>query len=108
MPAKHGNDRFGWDFEAVKVDSRQEWNDWLGRIDVKGGTHEQQIKFYTDLWHVLLGRHKLDDVSGDYPDYTKGQRVGNATINAQLIVRTLPKIQTVRFVFICITRTLFG
>lgn len=93
------NDRFGWDFEAVKVDSRQEWNDWLGRIDVKGGTHEQQIKFYTDLWHVLLGRHKLDDVSGDYPDYTKGQRVGNATINAQLIVRTLPKNPdgTVRF-----------
>jgi predicted alpha-1,2-mannosidase len=85
------SDRFGWDFEAVREDSRQEWNDWLGRIDVKGGTYEQQIKFYTDLWHVLLGRHKLDDVSGDYPDYTQGERVGNATINAQLIVRTLPQ-----------------
>ena len=85
------SDRFDWDFDAVKSDARKEWNDWLGRIDVKGGTNEQQIKFYTDLWHVLLGRHKLDDVSGDYPDYTQGLRVGNSTQNARLIVRSLPK-----------------
>lgn len=93
------NDRFGWDFNAVKADSRKEWNEWLGRIDVKGGTHQQQIKFYTDLWHVLLGRQKLDDLSGDYPDYTEGQRVGNATLNARLKVRTLPRNPdgTVRF-----------
>lgn len=84
------SDPFGWDFEAVKTDARNDWNNWLGRIDVKGGTNEQQIKFYTDLWHVLLGRHKLDDISGDYPDYTQGQRVGNATINARLKIRKLP------------------
>ncbi|MDR1925511.1 MAG: GH92 family glycosyl hydrolase [Planctomycetaceae bacterium] len=80
-----------WDFDAVREDAKKEWNEWLGRIDVKGGTNEQQIKFYTDLWHVLLGRHKLDDVSGDYPDYTQGQRSGSRTLNARLIVRTLPK-----------------
>ncbi|PXV59981.1 putative alpha-1,2-mannosidase [Dysgonomonas alginatilytica] len=85
---KDGNQ---WDFEAVKNASQKEWNEWLGRIDVKGGSNEQQIKFYTDIWHTLLGRHKLDDYSGDYPDYTQGKRVGNATIGAQLKVRTLPK-----------------
>lgn len=80
-----------WDFDAVRKKSQQEWNDWLGRIDVKGGTNEQQIKFYTDIWHTLLGRHKIDDYSGDYPDYTQGERVGSATKNAKLIVRQLPK-----------------
>ncbi|MGQ7871008.1 GH92 family glycosyl hydrolase [Sunxiuqinia sp. sy24] len=80
-----------WNFEAVRNASQKEWNEWLGRIDVKGGTNEQQIKFYTDLWHVLLGRHKLDDVSGDYPDYTQGERRGSHTINAQRKVRKLPK-----------------
>lgn len=85
---KDGNQ---WDFEAVKNSSQKEWNEWLGRIDVKGGSNEQQIKFYTDIWHSLLGRHKLDDYSGDYPDYTQGTRVGNATIGSQLKVRTLPK-----------------
>ena len=81
----------GWDFDAVRKASQDEWNEYMGRIDVKGGTNEQRIKFYTDLWHVLLGRHKIDDLSGDYPDYTQGERVGNATVGAKLKIRTLPK-----------------
>lgn len=80
-----------WDFDRVKQNAKDEWNQWLGRIDVKGGDDAQKIKFYTDLWHTLLGRHKLDDFSGDYPDYTQGERVGSHTINATLKVRTLPK-----------------
>ncbi|MDR1224044.1 MAG: GH92 family glycosyl hydrolase [Tannerella sp.] len=81
----------GWDFDAVRKASQDVWNEYLGRIDVKGGTDAQQVKFYTDLWHVLLGRHKVDDLSGDYPDYTQGERAGSATKNAVLKVRTLPK-----------------
>jgi len=80
-----------WDFDKVLADARDEWNKWLGRIDVQGGTGEQQIKFYTDLWHALLGRHKLDDASGDYPDYTQSKREGFVTVDAKLKVRTLPK-----------------
>ncbi|MDR1880997.1 MAG: GH92 family glycosyl hydrolase [Tannerellaceae bacterium] len=80
-----------WDFAKVREEAIAEWNEWLGRIDVKGGSAEQQTKFYTDLWHVLLGRHKIDDISGDYPDYTQGQRSGSRTLNARLIVRQLPK-----------------
>ncbi|MCM4150844.1 glycoside hydrolase family 92 protein [Arenibacter sp. N53] len=80
-----------WDFDKVRLDSKMEWNDWLGKIQVKGGTNEHKIKFYTDLWHVLLGRHKIDDFTGDYPDYTKGLRKGNHTINAELKIRTVPK-----------------
>lgn len=79
-----------WDFDMVRHNSRKEWNEWLGRIDVKGDTEEQKIKFYTDLWHVLLGRHKLDDVTGDYPDNTQGKRSGTHA-DSKLIVRTLPK-----------------
>lgn len=80
-----------WDFNQVRNQSQQEWNEWLGKIDVEGGTDAQRIKFYTDLWHTLLGRHKLDDYNGEYPDYTTGQRVGSDTKNAQLKVRQLPK-----------------
>lgn len=80
----------GWDFNKVKEESRQVWNNWLGKIDVKGGTVDQKVKFYTDLWHVLLGRHKTNDVSGDYPDRTTGKRDGNFT-DAIFKVKTLPK-----------------
>ncbi|GAB3656475.1 hypothetical protein GCM10028791_28300 [Echinicola sediminis] len=64
-----------WDFDVVKAESRNVWNDWLEKIKVEGGTVEQRIKFYTDLWHVLLGRHRINDINGDYPDRTTGSRV---------------------------------
>ena len=79
-----------WDFDEIRNESRKVWNEWLGKIDVKGGAPEQKVKFYTDLWHVLLGRHKIDDVSGDYPDRTTGKRDGNFT-DAIFKVKTLPK-----------------
>jgi len=53
-----------WDFEKVKKESINEWNDWLGRIEVQGGSDKQKVKFYTDLWHALLGRRTLSDVDG--------------------------------------------
>ncbi|MEH6682556.1 MAG: GH92 family glycosyl hydrolase [Sediminicola sp.] len=80
-----------WQFEKVKKEAVGEWDRWLGKIKVKGGTDAQKIKFYTDLWHALLGRHKIDDINGDYPDYTQGERQGAKTVNAQLRVRTVPK-----------------
>ena len=81
-----------WDFNQVRRESQDEWNQWLGRIEVKGGTNAQRIKLYTDLWHTLLGRHKLDDYNGEYPDYTKGGiRQGSHTVNAKLAVGKLKK-----------------
>ncbi len=70
-----------WDFDAVREDSRNTWNEWLGKIKVEGGTIAQRIKFYTDLWHVLLGRHRINDVNGEYPDRTTGEKTntGNLT-----------------------------
>ncbi len=80
-----------WDFDAVRGASQREWNDWLGRIAVSGGTQAQRTKFYTDLWHVLLGRHKIDDVNGEYPDLTDGERYYSFTRNIRVKTRTLPR-----------------
>jgi predicted alpha-1,2-mannosidase len=59
-----------WDFDRVVEESRDEWNSYLGRIRVEGGTEKQKIKFYTDLWHSLLGRKIVSDVDGSYCDNT--------------------------------------
>jgi predicted alpha-1,2-mannosidase len=56
---------------------------------VRGGSLAQKIKFYTDLWHVLLGRHKLDDASGDYPVYMDSQP--NPRSTAELRIERLPR-----------------
>lgn len=81
-----------WDFDAVRNETRKIWNEWLGKIEVQGGDPDQRVKFYTDLWHVLMGRKKINDVSGDYPDRTTGKREGNFT-DAVFKVKTLPKDQ---------------
>jgi predicted alpha-1,2-mannosidase len=85
------NDASSWDFDEVRSASRGEWNRWLGKIEVSGGTQRQRTKFYTDLWHVLLGRHKIDDVNGQYPDLTDGERYRNFTINIRPKIGTLPR-----------------
>lgn len=59
-----------WDFDKVVEDSEKIWNDLLSRIRVKGGSRNQQVKFYTDLWHALQGRRIVSDVNGDYCDMT--------------------------------------
>jgi predicted alpha-1,2-mannosidase len=66
-----------WDFQGVVSDSREEWNSYLGRIQIQGGSEKQQKRFYTDLWHSLQGRRVISDANGAYPDYTEEEfRVG--------------------------------
>jgi len=59
-----------WDFDRVVRESADDWNRWLGRIEVEGGTDAQKTKFYTDLFHALLGRRIVSDVDGRYVDNT--------------------------------------
>ena len=59
-----------WDFNRVVKESAAEWNAWLGRIEVEGGTLTEQRRFYTDLWHALQGRRIVNDYSGTYIDNT--------------------------------------
>jgi predicted alpha-1,2-mannosidase len=71
-----------WDFNAVVKDSKNQWNDYLGRIEIKGNTKDQQVRFYTDLWHALQGRRIISDVDGKYCDMTgEKQRIGQIPLD---------------------------
>jgi len=63
----------GRSFEAIRDESRAEWNQWLNRVTVRGGTESQRIKFYTDAWHALFGRQTLNDADGAYVDRMSGR-----------------------------------
>jgi predicted alpha-1,2-mannosidase len=63
-----------WDFDAVVTESQEEWNRLLSKVVVEGGSLNDRKRFYTDLWHSLLGRRMLNDVDGKYPDYTSGRK----------------------------------
>ena len=51
----------------------------LGRIQVKGGRESDRVKFYTALYHALLGRGLASDVNGTYPMNNGG--VGQISLN---------------------------
>ena len=79
----------GWDFDTTCAETAGIWNEMLSRIEVSGGSQSDRVKFYTDLWHVLLGRHKINDITGTYPDYTAGPYIDKRTA-APMSVRQLP------------------
>lgn len=54
-------------FEDVKQNTIHLWNEALNRIVVSGGLEDNKIKFYTGLYHALLGRGLCSDVNGAYP-----------------------------------------
>ena len=60
----------GWEFDATVKQAQEEWNSMLGRIRIEGGTQQQQQRFYTDLYHSILGRRTISDANGAYPDNT--------------------------------------
>ena len=54
-------------FDEAREISRQTWEDYLGRIRVETPAREDKVKFYTGLYHALLGRGLASDVNGAYP-----------------------------------------
>ena len=43
-----------WDFDRVRTQAEAAWNAKLNKVQVKGGTKEQQRAFYTALYHSCL------------------------------------------------------
>lgn len=56
----------GFQFQKVRKQALKEWNSVLSRIDIKGGTPDQQIQFYTGMYHMLIHPGIRSDVNGDY------------------------------------------
>ncbi|MCX4760248.1 GH92 family glycosyl hydrolase [Streptomyces sp. NBC_01275] len=56
----------GLPYDAVRRVVRGRWNDWLGRIAVRGGTQAQRRMFYSALYHSLLHPSTFSDADGRY------------------------------------------
>ncbi|TDU03384.1 putative alpha-1,2-mannosidase [Streptomyces sp. 846.5] len=56
----------GWDFAAVRQANHDAWNTVLKRVQVGGGSNDQQVQFYTALYHSLLHPNVYSDDNGQY------------------------------------------
>jgi predicted alpha-1,2-mannosidase len=56
----------GWNFAATQAATQTAWNNLLGKVAITGGTSDQQVKFYTALYHSLLHPNVYSDDNGQY------------------------------------------
>lgn len=47
------------DFDTVRHRAEGVWNDYLGRVQIEGGMHDQIRTFYTSLYHAILWPHRF-------------------------------------------------
>lgn len=53
-------------FDSVRSEARAEWNSYLSKIEVEGGSFEQLRTFYTALYHTAIHPSLYSDANGDY------------------------------------------
>lgn len=65
----------GLDFDKAKKAAQSHWQTELGKLKVQTKNKKDLVKFYTGLYHALLGRGVASDVNGNFPrhDGTIGQ-----------------------------------
>jgi predicted alpha-1,2-mannosidase len=54
-------------FDAARVQARDTWQTMLSRINIEDANTVNKQKFYTGLYHALLGRGLASDSHGTYP-----------------------------------------
>lgn len=57
----------GFDFDKVRNDVYEMWDEALSRIKVEGGTKDDKTVFYTAMYHLQIHPNILNDVNGEYP-----------------------------------------
>ena len=56
----------GWNFDAARKKTYASWNKELSKIEVSGGTRDQEVIFYSALYHCMVVPNLFMDVDGQY------------------------------------------
>ncbi|WP_411031228.1 GH92 family glycosyl hydrolase [Spongiimicrobium sp. 3-5] len=67
-------DSFAWDFDAVKADAQNGWNNLLSKIRIDDDRVALKKKFYTNMYRAYAGRSTWSDVNGKYLDMNEKEQ----------------------------------
>ena len=67
-----------WDFNQVRQQSEQAWENELSKIQVAGGSEEQKTMFYTALYHSMILPREFSDVDKAYVGFAGSRKVYQA------------------------------
>lgn len=57
---------FGWDFDAVRRNQVDTWNDLFSRIEIDTNDSLEKTKFYNNMYRALCSRNIWSDVNGQW------------------------------------------
>ena len=57
---------FGWNFQAVRNNQQQVWNNLLGRVEISTDNRMEKVRFYTNMYRALCSRNTWSDVNGEW------------------------------------------
>lgn len=55
-----------WDFEAIRRQAENKWDEYLSKIEVEGTNPDRITQFYTHLYRVFIHPNVCSDVNGEY------------------------------------------
>lgn len=70
----------GLSFEQIKQQAQTTWQQELSKLYVEDDNVENKRKFYTGLFHALLGRGIANDINGNFPMH--GGEIGQLKLNS--------------------------
>jgi predicted alpha-1,2-mannosidase len=59
---------FGWEFEAVRQNQVDTWNDLFNRVIITSNDSREKTRFYTNMYRALCSRNTYSDVDGKWVD----------------------------------------
>lgn len=57
---------FGWDFEAVRQNQIDTWNDIFDRLEIKTDNRLEKVRFYNNMYRSVCSRNTWSDINGQW------------------------------------------
>lgn len=65
---------FGWNFEAVRQNQQQVWNELFSRVQITTSDRLEKTRFYNNMYRALCSRNIWSDVNGEWVSTDKQVR----------------------------------
>jgi len=59
-------DPFGWDFDAVRQNQLNVWNDIFNRVKITTSNRQEKVRFYNSMYRSICSRNTWSDVNGQW------------------------------------------
>jgi predicted alpha-1,2-mannosidase len=67
-----------WDFDKLRKASEDTWAQTLGKVQLRGGSEDDLVKFYTALYHCYQLPRIASDVDGSYQGFAQDTLIHKA------------------------------